>query len=284
MPHSALERLPTLTETLQIHKLRADKSLGQHFLLDLNLTRSIARLAKPLDGVNVIEIGPGPGGLTRALILEGAERVLAVEMDDRFLPPLKHIAHVTDRLDIHHGDGLKVDFAKVLPAPRKIVANLPYNVGTKMLIDWMTIRPRFWEQMVLMFQLEVAARICAQPGDNAYGRLAVLCQSVGACRIAMEVPARLFSPPPKVDSAVVVIDPLDAPYEDIKGLGELTHACFGQRRKMVRASLKNYAKRKNIDLMDWFSNAGVDPQARPETLSIAQFQALATAANAKSAN
>lgn len=281
MPHSALERLPTLTETLQIHKLKADKSLGQHFLLDLNLTRSIARLAKPLDGVNVIEIGPGPGGLTRALILEGAERVLAVEMDDRFLPPLKHIALVSGKLDIHHGDGLKVNFAEALPGPRKIVANLPYNVGTKMLIDWMTLRPRFWEQMVLMFQFEVAARICAQPGDNAYGRLAVLCQSVGACRIAMEVPARLFTPPPKVDSAVVVIDPLDDPFEDLKGLGELTHACFGQRRKMVRASLKNYAKRKNIDLMEWFSGAEVDPQARPETLSAAQFQALSTAANSK---
>lgn len=281
MPNSALERLPTLHETLQIHRLKADKSLGQHFLLDLNLTRSIARLAKPLDGVNVIEIGPGPGGLTRALILEGAARVLAVEMDDRFLPPLKHIALVSGKLDIHHGDGLKVNFAEALPGPRKIVANLPYNVGTKMLIDWMTIRPRFWEQMVLMFQLEVAARICAQPGDNAYGRLAVLCQSVGACRIAMEVPARLFTPPPKVDSAVVVIDPLDAPYEDLKGLGELTHACFGQRRKMMRASLKGYAKRKDIDLMDWFQNANVDPQARPETLSVAQFQALATAANLK---
>lgn len=269
-----IDKLPTLHETLEIHRLKADKSLGQHFLLDLNLTRSIARLAKPLDGINVIEIGPGPGGLTRALILEGAERVLAVEMDDRFLPPLKHIALVSNKLDIHHGDGLKVDFAAALPGPRKIVANLPYNVGTKMLINWMTIRPRFWEQMVLMFQLEVAARICAQPGDNAYGRLAVLCQSVGACRIAMEIPARLFTPPPKVDSAVVIIDPLDNPFEDLKGLGELTHACFGQRRKMMRASLKGYAKRKNIDLAQWLADADVDPQARPETLPVDTFQRL----------
>jgi 16S rRNA (adenine1518-N6/adenine1519-N6)-dimethyltransferase len=276
---TSLSSLPTLSETVAIHGLRADKSLGQHFLLDLNLTRSIARLAKPLDGVHVAEIGPGPGGLTRALILEGAERVLAVEMDDRFLPVLDDIAAASGRLDVHHGDALRLNLAEAMPGPRKIVANLPYNVGTKMLVDWMTASPRFWEQMVLMFQLEVAERICAQPGDNAYGRLAVLCQSVGACRIAMEVPARLFTPPPKVDSAVVVIDPLDAPFEDLKGLGELTQACFGQRRKMMRASLKNYAKRKEIDLMDWFAEADIDPQARPETLSVAQFQALSTTAN-----
>lgn len=276
-----MNNLPTLHETVNIHGLRADKSLGQHFLLDLNLTRSIARLAKPLDGVNVAEIGPGPGGLTRALILEGAERVLAVEMDDRFLPVLDDIASASGRLDVHHGDALRLNLAEAMPGPRKIVANLPYNVGTKMLIDWMTASPRFWEQMVLMFQLEVAERICAQPGEKAYGRLAVLCQSIGACRIAMEVPARLFTPPPKVDSAVVVIDPLDAPFKDLKGLGELTHACFGQRRKMVRASLKSYAKRKNIDLDSWFSDAGVNPQARPETLSVTQFQTLCTAANSE---
>ena len=277
-----LNSLPTLTQTVAIHGLRADKSLGQHFLLDLNLTRSIARLAAPLDGVHVAEIGPGPGGLTRALLLEGAESVLAIEMDTRFLPPLDDIARASDgRLSVHHGDALKVDIAAALPAPRKIVANLPYNVGTKMLVNWISARPRFWEQMVLMFQLEVAQRVCAQPGESAYGRLAVLCQSVARCRIAMEVPARLFTPPPKVDSAVVVLDPLETPFEDLKALGELTQAAFGQRRKMLRASLKGYAKRKGLVVGDWLEASGVDPQARPETLDIAAFQALALSASSK---
>ncbi|MEL6686256.1 MAG: 16S rRNA (adenine(1518)-N(6)/adenine(1519)-N(6))-dimethyltransferase RsmA [Pseudomonadota bacterium] len=269
-----LDNLPTLHQTVEIHGLRADKSLGQHFLLDLNLTRSIARLARPLDGVHVAEVGPGPGGLTRALILEGAEQVLAIEMDERFLPPLDDIASASGRLSIHHGDAFKLNIAEALPAPRKIVANLPYNVGTKMLINWISAKPRFWEQMVLMFQLEVAQRVCAQPGENHYGRLAVLCQSVASCRIAMEVPARLFTPPPKVDSAVIVLDPLETPFEDLKALGEVTQAAFGQRRKMLRASLKPFAKRKGLDLGAWLEAAGVDPTARPETLSVAQFQAL----------
>ncbi|MEM7729964.1 MAG: 16S rRNA (adenine(1518)-N(6)/adenine(1519)-N(6))-dimethyltransferase RsmA [Pseudomonadota bacterium] len=269
-----IDALPTLHETVAIHGLRADKSLGQHFLLDLNLTRSIARLAKPLEGVHVAEVGPGPGGLTRALLLEGAEHVLAIEMDERFLPPLDDLARASGRLTVHHGDALRLDIADALPAPRKIVANLPYNVGTKMLVNWITARPRFWEQMVLMFQLEVAQRVCAQPGESAYGRLAVLCQSVGHCRIAMEVPARLFTPPPKVDSAVVVIDPLDAPFGDLKALGELTQAAFGQRRKMLRASLKGYAKRHGLELGSWLERAGVDPTARPETLDVAAFQRM----------
>jgi 16S rRNA (adenine1518-N6/adenine1519-N6)-dimethyltransferase len=279
MADKSLDQLPTLHETVAIHGLRADKSLGQHFLLDLNLTRSIARLAHPLDGVNVAEIGPGPGGLTRALILEGANSVHAVEMDARFLPPLQDIAEASGRLTIHHTDGLKLDLAEAVPAPRKIVANLPYNVGTKMLTNWITQTPRFWDQMVLMFQLEVAERVCAQPGEKAYGRLAVLCQSVAQCRMAMSVPARLFTPPPKVDSAVIVLDPLIEPFDDLKALGELTQAAFGQRRKMLRASLKSYAKRRSLDLISWLETAGVDPQARPETLSVQQFQALTRTAN-----
>ncbi len=269
-----LNALPNLNETVAIHGLRADKSLGQHFLLDLNLTRSIARLAKPLDGVHVAEIGPGPGGLTRALILEGAQQVLAIEMDERFLPVLDDIARASGKLAVHHGDALRLNIAEALPAPRKIVANLPYNVGTKMLVNWISAKPRFWEQMVLMFQLEVAQRVCAQPGESAYGRLAVLCQSVGHCRIAMEVPARLFTPPPKVDSAVVVIDPLDTPFADLKALGELTQAAFGQRRKMLRASLKGYAKRHELELLPWLERAGVDPTARPETLEVSAFQRM----------
>ena len=278
-----LDSLPSLTETVAIHRLRADKSLGQHFLLDLNLTRSIARLARPLDGHHVAEVGPGPGGLTRALLLEGAASVLAIEMDDRFLPPLDDIVRASEgRLSVHHGDALRLHIAETLPAPRKIVANLPYNVGTKMLVNWITQTPRFWEQLVLMFQLEVAERVCAQPGDKAYGRLAVLCQSVAHCRIAMSVPARLFTPPPKVDSAVVVLDPLEAPFADLKGLGELTQAAFGQRRKMLRASLRGYAKRHGLDIGDWLDAAGVDPQARPETLPVAAFQALAHSASTSS--
>ena len=273
----SMHALPTLHETVRIHGLRADKSLGQHFLLDLNLTRMIARLADPLDGIHVAEIGPGPGGLTRALILEGAESVFAVEMDDRFLPLLDDITRASGKLAVYHGDALKLDIARVLPGPRKIVANLPYNVGMKMLVDWIRARPRFWEQMVLMFQLEVAQRVCARPGESAYSRLAVLCQSVGDCRIAMEVPAHLFTPPPKVDSAVIVIDPLESPFEDLSALGELTQAAFGQRRKMLRASLKGFAKRKGLNLAEWLERANVDPQARPETISVETFQQLCRA-------
>lgn len=280
MADHPLSSLPSLHETVRQHNLRADKSLGQHFLLDLNLTRSIARLASPLEGVNIAEIGPGPGGLTRALLLEGAEQVLAIEMDERFLPVLSEIAMASgNRVDIHQGDALRLNIAEALPAPRKIIANLPYNVGTKMLINWISARPRFWEQLVLMFQLEVAERVCAQPGESAYGRLAVLCQSVGACRIAMSAPARLFSPPPKVDSAVIVIDPLEHPFDDLKALGQLTQAAFGQRRKMLRASLKPYAKKKGLDLIPWLEASGVDPQARPETVSVAAFQKLCLTAN-----
>lgn len=271
-----LASLPTLTETVREHGLRADKSLGQHFLLDLNLTRAIARLAAPLG--HVAEIGPGPGGLTRALFLEGAETVLAIEMDERFLPVLSEIAMASgNKLTIHHGDALKLDIEQALPAPRKIVANLPYNVGTKMLVNWVTAQPRFWEQLVLMFQKEVAERVCARPGESAYGRLAILCQSMAHCRIAMDVPARLFSPPPKVDSAVVVLDPLDTPFPNLKTLGEVTQAAFGQRRKMLRASLKFYAKRQGLDLMEWLERAEIDPTARPETIDVAGFQRLVRA-------
>ncbi|GLQ19916.1 16S rRNA (adenine(1518)-N(6)/adenine(1519)-N(6))-dimethyltransferase RsmA [Algimonas porphyrae] len=272
---TTLSALPSLHETVNIHGLRADKSLGQHFLLDLNLTRSIARLARPLDGVQVAEVGPGPGGLTRALILEGADHVHAIEMDTRFFPPLDDIAQASGRLTVHHADALRFDMANSLSSPRKIVANLPYNVGTKMLTNWMTASPRFWTQLVLMFQLEVAERVCAQPGENAYGRLAILCQSVGDCRIAMEVPARLFTPPPKVDSAVVVIDPLETPYPHLDQLARVTQAAFGQRRKMLRRSLRSLAQQTNLSLEAWLDEAGIDPQARPETLPITAFQTLA---------
>ena len=242
----------------------------------MNLTDKIARLAEPLAGHSVVEIGPGPGGLTRALLLRGAEKLVAIEMDERFVPALAEIGDQSEgRLEIAQGDALKYDIAAHLPAPRKIVANLPYNVGTKMLINWITASPIFWTQLVLMFQLEVAQRVVAAPGEAHYGRLAVLCQSVAQCRLAFEVPARAFTPPPKVDSAVVVLDPLETPFEDLKMLGRVTQAAFGQRRKMLRRSLRSLAEQSGLVLEDWLESCGVDPKARPETLPVTAFQKLA---------
>jgi 16S rRNA (adenine1518-N6/adenine1519-N6)-dimethyltransferase len=268
--------LPSLSETVKTHGLGANKKLGQHFLLDMNLTDKIARLAEPLAGHSVAEIGPGPGGLTRALLLRGADRLVAIEMDERFIPALAEIGDRSEgRLEIAKGDALKYDIAANLRAPRKIVANLPYNVGTKMLINWITASPLFWTQLVLMFQLEVAQRVVAQPGESHYGRLAVLCQSVASCRLAFEVPARAFTPPPKVDSAVVVLTPLQMPFEDLKTLGKVTQSAFGQRRKMLRRSLRTLAEQSEFDLETWLETCDVDPKARPETLPVSAFQKLA---------
>ena len=271
-----LEDLPSLSEVVKSHGLGANKKLGQHFLLDMNLTDKIARLAEPLAGHSVAEIGPGPGGLTRALLMRGVEKLTAIEMDDRFIPALAQIGDLSSgRLEIAQGDALKFDIAANLPAPRKIVANLPYNVGTKMLINWVSASPLFWTQMVLMFQLEVAQRVVASPGEPHFGRLAVLCQSVAHCRLAFEVPARAFTPPPKVDSAVIVLEPLDAPFEDLKILGRVTQAAFGQRRKMLRRSLRSLAEQSGLVLEDWLGTCEIDPKARPETLPVTAFQALA---------
>lgn len=279
-----IEDLPTLSETVKTHGLGANKKLGQHFLLDMNLTDKIARLADPLTGHSVAEIGPGPGGLTRALLLRGAEKLVAIEMDERFIPALAEIGDQSNgRLEIAQGDALRYDIAANLAAPRKVVANLPYNVGTKMLINWVTASPVFWEQLVLMFQLEVGQRVVAQPGEAHYGRLAVLCQSVAHCRMAFEVPARAFTPPPKVDSAVIVLDPLETPFEDLKTLGRVTQSAFGQRRKMLRRSLRSLAEQSDLNLVDWLKTCEVDPEARPETLPISAFQALARALKEKSA-
>lgn len=276
----AINALPALSETLKTHGLGANKKLGQHFLLDMNLTDKIARLAEPLSGHNIAEIGPGPGGLTRALLLRGADKVLALEMDDRFMPALAEIGDISQgRLEIIRGDALDVDIAKVLPAPRKIVANLPYNVGTKMLINWVSAKPIFWSQMVLMFQKEVAQRVVARPGENAYGRLAVLCQSVADCRMAFDIPASAFTPPPKVDSAVIILEPLSEPFKDLKRLGEITAAAFGQRRKMLRGSLKPVAKKYGLDLTEWLNLCGIEPTARPETLPPEKFQNLVNTLN-----
>ncbi len=278
-----LDKLPTLPETLAIHGLRANKSLGQHFLLDMTITDRIARLAAPLENISVAEIGPGPGGLTRALLANGAAHVLAIEMDERFLVPLADIGAATGgKLRIIHGDARKVDIGKELSGKElsgeiKIIANLPYNVGTKLLINWLTAAPLFWSQAVLMFQKEVAQRVVAAPGESAYGRLAILTQSVCAARIGFEIPARAFTPPPKVDSAVVVLDPLAEKqrFADLKLLGEVTQAAFGQRRKMLRGSLKSIAKKYGTTPQAWCEACGIDPQKRPETLSVGEFQALA---------
>jgi 16S rRNA (adenine1518-N6/adenine1519-N6)-dimethyltransferase len=273
-----MDNLPSLTEVVRDYDLGANKKLGQHFLLDMNLTDKIARLATPLEGVNVVEIGPGPGGLTRALLINDAASVTVIEMDERFLPALADIGRASgDRLSVIKGDALKFDIAENISAPRKIVANLPYNVGTKMLINWVTKTPRFWDQMVLMFQKEVAERVCAAPGENAYGRLAVLCQSVADCHMAFDIPSRAFTPPPKVDSAVVVMHPLadGASYPDLKLLGQVTQAAFGQRRKMLRVSLKSFAKKHGMTATEWLEKAEIDPQLRPETLPVSDFQKLA---------
>lgn len=272
-----MDNLPTLAQTVRDYDLSANKKLGQHFLLDINITDKIARLAQPFDGYTIIEIGPGPGGLTRSLFRSGATDVKAIEMDERFLPPLLDIVQASDgRLDIIKGDALQVDMQDLTSQRMKIVANLPYNVGTKLLLNWLMADPLFWSQAVLMFQKEVAQRVVAQPGNNAYGRLAVLSQSVCQCHMAFHVPAHAFSPPPKVDSAVVVLEPYDKDtrYPDLKLLGRVTQAAFGQRRKMLRKSLKNFAQQQGITAETWLERAGIEPTRRPETLSVQEFHQL----------
>jgi 16S rRNA (adenine1518-N6/adenine1519-N6)-dimethyltransferase len=269
----SLSDLPPLREALETHGLLARKALGQHFLLDLNITRKIARLAGPLEGTMVIEVGPGPGGLTRALLEAGA-RVVAVEKDTRFQPLLEDLAQAADgALTLVLGDALKVDEAALAQgAPAAVVSNLPYNVGTPLLVKWLTgpFRP---SAMTLMFQKEVAQRIVAAPDTDAYGRLAVLAQACASCELVMEAPARAFTPPPKVDSAVVRLVPrTDAPEPvRLEALQAVTAAAFGQRRKMLRSSLKPLGGEALCRA------AGLQPEARAETISVAGFLALADA-------
>jgi len=268
---SALTDLPPLRQSLEAHGLMADKGLGQHFLLDLNITRKIARLAGPLEGLSVIEVGPGPGGLTRALLEAGAA-VTVIEKDPRFLPLLNELADVSaGQLRIVMGDALKADEADLAASQAvPIVANLPYNVGTALLIKWLTgaYRPA---SMTLMFQKEVAERIVARPGDDAYGRLAVIAQATAKARIVMEAPARAFTPPPKVDSAVVRLDPHETrpPEPVLMALERVTQAAFGQRRKMLRSSLKVLGGAELCEA------AGIDPSRRAETLALEEFLGLA---------
>jgi 16S rRNA (adenine1518-N6/adenine1519-N6)-dimethyltransferase len=273
-----IDTLPPLREVIATHDLRAKKSLGQNFLLDLNLTAKIARIAGDLSACDVLEIGPGPGGLTRGLLAEGARRVVAIEKDARCLPALAEIAAAyPDRLSVLNDDALAVDWAAHLNPPIRIIANLPYNVGTELLIRWLIppVWPPQWSSLTLMFQREVAERIVAREGSKAYGRLAVLAQWRCEARIALNLPPEAFTPPPKVSSAVVHLTALEAPKfpADQKVLERVVAKAFNQRRKMLRAALKGLCP----DIEDRILAAGLRPTDRAETVSLEGFCALARA-------
>ncbi|WP_091738633.1 16S rRNA (adenine(1518)-N(6)/adenine(1519)-N(6))-dimethyltransferase RsmA [Phenylobacterium immobile] len=268
----SLASLPPLRDSLAAHGLVANKGFGQHFLLDLNITRKIARLAEVGDGDLVIEVGPGPGGLTRALLETGA-KVIAIEMDPRFAPLLHDLSAAGGDFQLILGDALKADETEIVRGRQAhLVSNLPYNVGTALLIKWLT-GPWTPASLTLMFQKEVADRIVAAPGGDAYGRLAVLAQALTEAKLVMDVPARAFTPPPKVDSAVVRLTPLaNRPHPArLDALQRITAAAFNQRRKMLRSSLKVMGGEALV------LEAGLDPQARAETISMAGFFALADA-------
>ena len=271
---AALDGLPPLRDVIQRHGLDARKALGQNFLLDLNLTQKVARTAGSLEGVTVFEVGPGPGGLTRAILALGAAKVIAVERDSRCLPALAEIAdHYPGRLDVIEGDALKTDFAALAPqGPVKIIANLPYNVGTQLLVNWLLPPhwPPFWQSLTLMFQKEVGQRIVAQADDDHYGRLGVLCGWRTEAHMAFDISPQAFTPPPKVTSSVVHLTPREKPIPcAVDKLEKITQAAFGQRRKMLRQSLKPLGGETLL------LKADIDPQRRAETLSVEEFCRLA---------
>ena len=275
---SAIEDLPPLREVIREHGLSARKSLGQNFLLDLNLTGRIARAAGPLEGVTAIEIGPGPGGLTRALLANGAKRVVAVERDERCVAALRQVAEAAPgRLTIVAGDALATDLRPFLDGgPARIVANLPYNVATALLINWITAEPwpPFFDRLVLMFQREVAERLVAAPGSKTYGRLSVLSQWRTEPRILFDVHPSAFVPPPKVTSSVVQLVPRAAPLAcNRRTLERVTEAAFGQRRKMLRQSLKSLG----TDPLRLLAATGIEETRRAEEIPVAGFVALANA-------
>ena len=271
-----IDDLPPLRDVIAAHDLAAKKSLGQNFLLDLNLTAKIARLAGDLSNADVLEIGPGPGGLTRGLLAEGARMVLAIEKDPRCMAALADIAAAyPGRLQAINGDALTVNPLEYLTPPIKIAANLPYNVGTELLVRWLTppAWPPFWDSLTLMFQREVAQRIVATPGSKAYGRLALLAQWRTEPKIVMELPPEAFSPPPKVNSAVVHLTALPAPRypADPGTLNKVVAAAFNQRRKMLRSALKSISP----DIEDHLIAAGIKPTDRAEQVGLEAFCALA---------
>ncbi|HEU4838212.1 MAG TPA: 16S rRNA (adenine(1518)-N(6)/adenine(1519)-N(6))-dimethyltransferase RsmA [Micavibrio sp.] len=275
---SEIAELPPLREVIREHGLRAEKSLGQNFLLDLNLTGKIARAAKTVKGACVFEIGPGPGGLTRAILESGAKKLIAIEYDQRAVAALQGLKDASGgRLDIVHADALHADLPALaeqygLKPPYAIVANLPYNIATPLLTGWLEqihADPAFYCEMVLMFQKEVAQRIVAKPSTKAYGRLSILAQWLCEARLAFDVPAAAFTPPPKVTSSIVRLVPRKKQAADFAVMEKLTAAAFGQRRKMIRGSLKEY--------MPYIEQCGLRPDARAEELSVADFARLAEA-------
>ena len=273
---SGIDNLPPLRQVIDTHDLQARKSLGQNFLLDLNLTAKIARQAGDLTQCDVLEIGPGPGGLTRGLLSEGARRVLAIEKDSRCIPALNEIAAAyPNRLQIIDGDALEVDPLAHLTPPIRVAANLPYNIGTELLVRWLTPQdwPPFWQSLTLMFQREVAERIVAKPGSKAYGRLALLAQWRADAKIVINLPPEAFSPPPKVSSAVVHLTALAEPRfpADAAILSRTVAAAFNQRRKMLRSALKGTAP----DIEDRLIAAGLKPTDRAEQIPLEGFCALA---------
>lgn len=272
-PENLLSTLPPLREVIAQHGLQAQKSMGQNFLLDANITDKIARLAGGLENVNVIEIGPGPGGLTRSLLRAGACHVTAVEFDARAVLALQSLHEaVQGRLHILHGDALAIDLTALQPAPRAIVANLPYNIATVLLLRWLQqIRSNqdAFKNMTLMFQKEVALRLTAAPGSKVYGRLSVMSQWLCAVKRVYDLPPQAFTPPPKVSSSVVHFVPLHLPADapSFAAMEALTAAAFGQRRKMIRNGLKDY--------LPVLQELGIDPNQRAEDLSVGDYVRIA---------
>ena len=268
-----IDALPPIRDQLQAENLWANKAFGQHFLLDLNLTERIVREAHLSTDCHVVEIGPGPGGLTRALLMAEVAKVTAIERDTRFVEFHQPLVAACDGFyRVIEADALTVDLVDTLPAPRAIVANLPYNVGTPMLINWLGQATAF-QSMTLMFQREVADRLAATPGTKTYGRLSVLAQLCCEVRMVMTIPARAFTPPPKIDSAVVRLTPKDPglPATEFRAIEQVTAAAFGQRRKMLRSALKTSFS----DAVAALGACGIDPTARAEDLAPDRFQALA---------
>ena len=270
-----MEKLPPLKDVISRHQLRAKKSLGQHFLLDVNLTSKIARYAGNLDQFDILEIGPGPGGLTRSLLREGARKVVAIEKDNRCIEALEEIqATFPGRLKLLQGDALSTNASEHLADPVRIIANLPYNIGTALLVRWLTSKtwPSFWQSMTLMFQKEVANRIVASPGSKAYGRLSVMSQWRCDTKIAFNVPATAFTPPPKVESALVHFEALKEPKfpAEVEVLEFVVSKAFNQRRKMLRGALKGYFQNVEEGLL----SIGVLPTKRAEDITVQEYCAM----------